>query len=48
MDEDKLRQQLINPCYAINFDPELAIAHSDRARAQWCRRNTRVIDDCRW
>ncbi len=50
MDEDKFRQQLIKPYYAISSDPELAIAHSDRARVTVVQTNTNtnVIDDCRW
>lgn len=48
MDEDKLRQQLIKPYYAISLDPELATAHSDRARVTGVQVNTRLIEDCRW
>jgi hypothetical protein len=46
MDEDQLKQQLINPYYAINFDPDFATAHAPIvSEAQWVKANIRLIDE---
>jgi hypothetical protein len=46
MDEDQLKQQLINPYYAINFDPDFATEHTPIvSEAQWIKANARLIDE---
>lgn len=46
MDEDQLKQQLINPYYAINFDPDFAIEHAPIvSETQWVSANVCLIDD---
>jgi hypothetical protein len=46
MDEDQLKQQLINPYYAINFDPDFAIGHAPIvSESQWVKVNIRLIDE---
>jgi hypothetical protein len=46
MDEDQLKQQLINPYYAINFDPDFAIEHAPIvSESQWVSANVRLIDE---
>jgi hypothetical protein len=46
MDEDQLKQQLINPYYAINFDPDFAIEHAPIvSESQWVEANLRLLDE---
>ncbi len=46
MDEDQLKQQLINPYYAINFDPDFSIEHAlIVSEVQWVQANVRLIDE---
>jgi hypothetical protein len=46
MDEDQLKQQLINPYYAINFDPDFTTEHAPIvSEAQWVQANVRLIDE---
>jgi hypothetical protein len=46
MDEDQLKQQLINPYYTINFDPDFATEHAPIvAEAQWVTANARLIEE---
>jgi hypothetical protein len=46
MDEDQLKQQLINPYYAINFDPDFVTEHAPIvSEAQWVQANVRLIDE---
>jgi hypothetical protein len=46
MDEEQLKQQLINPYYAINFAPHFATKHAAIvSESQWVRANVRLIDE---
>jgi hypothetical protein len=46
MDEHQLKQQLINPYYTINFDPDFATEHAPIvSEAQWVTVNARLIDE---
>ncbi len=46
MDEDQLKQQLINPYYAINFDPDFATEHTPIvSTSQWVKANVRLIGE---
>jgi hypothetical protein len=46
MDDDQLKQQLINPYYAINFDPDFATEHVPIvSESQWVSANVRLIDE---
>jgi hypothetical protein len=46
MDDDQLKQQLINPYYAINFDPAFATEHAPIvSETQWVSANVRLIDE---
>lgn len=46
MDEHELEQMLINPYYAINFEPALAEDHSPVVdRRQWIDANKRLIGE---
>jgi hypothetical protein len=46
MDEDQLKQQLINPYYAINFNPDFSTEHAPIvSESQWVIANVRLIDE---
>lgn len=46
VDEHELKQMLINPYYAINFDSALAEHHPPIvSRRQWIDANKRLIDE---
>jgi hypothetical protein len=46
MDEDQVKHMLINPYYAINFDPDVATEHAPIvSESQWVRANVRLIDE---
>jgi hypothetical protein len=46
MDEKQLKQQLINPYYAINFDPDFTTKHAPIvSESQWVSANVRLIDE---
>jgi hypothetical protein len=46
MDEDQVKQQLINPYYAINFDPDFPLGHASTvSETQWVTANVRLIDE---
>jgi hypothetical protein len=46
MDEDQLKQQLINPYYATNFDPDFATEHAPiLSESQWVKANVHPIGE---
>jgi hypothetical protein len=46
MDENDVKNALINPFYAINLDPDVAAEHVPLvAEAQWIAANLRLIDE---
>jgi hypothetical protein len=46
MDENDVKDMLINPFYAININPDLAAEHEPLvSEAQWLQANLRLIDE---
>lgn len=46
MDRDDVREMLVNPFYAIDIEPELALEHEPLAsEAEWVRANLKLMDE---
>jgi hypothetical protein len=46
MDEDQVKHMLINPYYAINFDPDLVTEHVPIVpESQWVKVNVHLIKE---
>jgi hypothetical protein len=46
MDEDDVRDMLVNPFYAINIEPELALKHEPLvSEADWVGANLQLMDE---
>jgi hypothetical protein len=46
MDENDVKDMLINPFYAINFSPDLAAKHEPLvSEPQWIQANIKLIDE---
>jgi hypothetical protein len=46
MDENDVKDMLINPFSAINFSPDLAVKHESLvSESQWVQANLKLIDE---